>query len=111
MKYWLKFFDNDHNVIISTSTISFAGDDLNTTELRNRFNTNFVKNIQCKCVEISFLGNGVNRSFVAGIKQSKVLIIDSQTKKEYTPKEFSAQLEILDKILAGIEESVQYLLQ
>lgn len=111
MRYWLKFFDNDNQEILSSSTLKFAGDNLNIPELKNRFNTNFVKNTQCKCVKISFLGNGVNKSFVAGIKESKVIIIDSDSNKEYTPKEFSKELDTLENILAGNEEPIAYLTQ
>ena len=99
MKYWMKFLDNDSNPIIAISTMQFNGEDLNFSELKERFNKNFVQNSNCRGCEISFLGNGINKSFIAGFRNNSVVIIDTSNHKEYSSKEFSQQLYILENVL------------
>ncbi len=101
MKYWMKFYDNNNSELLSISTLNFMGEDLNISDLKQRFNKDFIKNKEVKAVKISFLdvSNKINKSFIAGFKNNSVVIIDTDSKKEYSPKEFSEQLNILDKVL------------
>ena len=100
MKYFMKFQTSD--TILSSSDKYFK--DLNIQELKNRFNSEFVQNKDCSAVTIYFKGNGVDKSFIAGFRNQndnsqKVCIVDMQTKKEYSPKEFSKELNILQTTL------------
>lgn len=95
MKYSMKFIDNNEVEMLSISTLLFLGEDLNIPELKERFNNDFVRNKECKGVIINFMGDGIMKSFVAGFRGKAVVIIDGDTKQEYTPKEFSAGLNTL----------------
>ena len=99
MKYWMKFYSNNNEEIISISDLVFTGVELNIAQLKDRFNKNFVQNKQCKGVKISFLGNKVSKSFFAGFRNGNVVIIDSDSRKEYSAPEFSAELNQLERIL------------
>lgn len=99
MKYWMKFYDNNE-LIISLSNLEFMGKDLDIPELKERWNTAFTKRL-ASCVEISFLGNKINKRFVAGWKNKKLTVIDTDNNKEYTPKEFSHNLNSIENILNG----------
>lgn len=101
MKYWMKFYDNKE-LVISLSDIVFMGKDLNIPELKERWNTAFTKRL-ASAVEISFLGNKVNKTFVAGYRDNKLVVIDTDTKQEYTPKEFSSNLNMIENILNGVK--------
>ena len=107
MKYWMKFYDNNDSELLLKSTLDFMGEDLNISHLKQRFNKDFVKNKEVKAVKISFLdvSNKINKSFIAGFRNNSVIIIDTDTKKEYSPKEFSEELNILDKLLNTRNES------
>lgn len=72
---------------------------LDIKELKDRFNLSFVKNKQCSAVTIRFVDNSIDKSFIAGFRNDKVCIIDMQTKQEYSPKEFSEALNILQETL------------
>lgn len=101
MKYWMKFYDNNDSELLFKSTLDFMGEDLDIFVLKQRFNKDFIQNKEVKAVKISFLevSNKINKSFIAGFRNNSVVIIDTDTKKEYSPKEFSEQLNILDKML------------
>jgi hypothetical protein len=99
MKYWMSFADNNNEEVWSISDKTFLGRDLDITELKDRFNRDFIKRPGIKGVEITFMGKGINRSFIAGFKNKHVVIIDLQSKREYTAKEFSVELNILDAVL------------
>ena len=99
MKYWMSFRNNDNVEDMNLSTINFTGENLSIPKLKERFNTNFVKNTSIKTVKISFLGNGINKSFIAGSRKGKIVICDTDTKKEYTPREFSIELNLIELIL------------
>ena len=90
------------NAVLPNSDNSFKS--LNIQELKNRFNSEFVQNKDCSAVTIYFKGNNINKSFIAGFRNQsdnsqKICIIDMQTKKEYSPKEFSEELNILQTVL------------
>ncbi len=77
---------------------------LNIQQLKDRFNSSFIKNKECSAVVITFVDKGVNKSFIGGFRNQddnsqKVYIIDMQTKKEYSPKEFSEELALLQTVL------------
>jgi hypothetical protein len=91
----MKFVDNNEVEMLSISTLLFLGEDLNVPKLKERFNNDFVRNKECKAVVITFMGDGIMKSFIAGIRDGVVVIIDEDTKQEYTPKEFSAGLNTL----------------
>ena len=101
MKYWMKFYDNNNSELLSISTLNFMGEDLNISHLKQRFNKDFVQNKEVKAVKIAFLDvfSNINKSFIAGFRNSSVVIIDTDTKIEYSPKEFSEELNVLDKLL------------
>ena len=101
MKYWMKFYDNNNSKLLSISTLNFMGEDLNISHLKERFNKNFVQNKEVKAVKIAFLDvfSNINKSFIAGFKNGSVVIIDTDTKTEYSSKRFSEELNFLDKLL------------
>ena len=105
MKYWMKFYDNNNEMIISLSDIVFMGKDLDVPEIKQRWNDVFSKKL-AKVVEISFLDNNVNKTFVAGYRGSSMVVIDTDSKKEYTPKEFSQNLSSIENILNGAKSLV-----
>ena len=72
---------------------------LNIKELKDRFNLSFVKNKQCSAVTIRFVDKNIDKSFIAGFRNDKVCIVDMQTKQEYSLKEFSEELNILQETL------------
>ena len=102
MKYWMKFYDNNNEMIISLSDLVFMGKDINIPEIKERWNDVFTKKL-AKVVEISFLANRINKTFVAGYRDNKLVVIDTATKQEYTPKEFSANLNSIENILNGVK--------
>ena len=101
MKYWMKFYDNKNSELLSISTLHFMGEDLDISHLKQRFNKDFVQNKEVKAVKIAFLDvfSKINKSFIAGFRNDSVVIIDTDIKKEYSSKEFSEELNILDKLL------------
>jgi hypothetical protein len=99
MKYWMKFYDKKE-LVISLSDLEFMGKDLNIPKLKERWNDAFTKRL-ASAVEVSFLGNKVNKTFVAGYRDNKLVVIDTDTKQEYTPKEFSSNLNMIENILNG----------
>jgi len=100
IKYWMKFVDNDNETILSISDLAFMGVILDIDKLKSRFNNDFVKNKACKGVQISFLGAGINACFVAGFnKEQDIEIVNTHTGVRMTSKEFSEQLNILERIL------------
>lgn len=100
MRYWMKFIDNSNEIMYPVSDTGFTGKPLSIPELKERFNSDFVKGT-AKAVEISFLGKGVNHTFIAGIRNKSVVICDTKTKREFTPKEFSEELNIIERAIAG----------
>ena len=72
---------------------------LDIKELKDRFNLSFVKNKQCSAVTIRFVDDSIDKSFIAGFRNNKVCIVDMQTKQEYSIKEFSEELNILQETL------------
>ena len=72
---------------------------LDIKELKDRFNLSFVKNRECSAVTIRFVDNNIDKSFIAGFRNNRICIIDMQTKQEYSPKEFSEELNILQETL------------
>lgn len=98
MRYWMKFIDNDNETMNLISDTGFIGKPLSIPELKERFNSNFVKGT-AKAVEMSFLDKGVNHSFIAGIRNKSVVICDTKTKREFTPKEFSEELNIIERAI------------
>ena len=72
---------------------------LDIKELKDRFNLSFVKNKQCSAVTIRFVDNSIDKSFIAGFRNDKVCIVNMQTKQEYSLKEFSEELNILQETL------------
>lgn len=97
----MKFYNNNE-MVISLSDIVFMGKDLNVPELKERWNTAFTKRL-ASAVEVSFLGNKVNKTFVAGYRNNKLVVIDTDTKQEYTPKEFSNNLNSIENILNDVK--------
>lgn len=97
----MKFYNNNE-VIISLSDLEFMGKNLNVPELKERWNTAFTKRL-ASAVEVSFLGNKVNKTFVAGYRNNKLVVIDTDTKQEYTPKEFSHNLNSIENILNDVK--------
>ena len=100
IQYWMKFYNNSDELVVSISDVTFLGKSFNLVDIKERFNRDFVKG-NSKVVEISFLGLGANKTFLAGIRDKKVLILDTDTKREYSPKEFSQELNILEGFLAN----------
>jgi hypothetical protein len=98
----MKFYDNSNEMIISLSDIVFMGKDLNVPEIKERWNDAFTKRL-ASAVEISFLANRINKTFVAGYRDNKLVVIDTDTKQEYTPKEFSSNLNMIENILNGVK--------
>lgn len=94
MKYSMQFFGNDNKVI---SSMSFKRE-LNVDELKEEFNNNFVRNGNIKAVQITFYTSTGMIDFVAGVRGNKVVIVDVISKKEYTCKQFSAELDTLKSI-------------
>lgn len=72
---------------------------LDITKLKDRFNMSFIKNRECSAVTIRFVDNNIDKSFIAGFRNNKVCIVDMQTKQEYSLKEFSEELNILQETL------------
>lgn len=95
----MKFYDKKE-LVISLSDLEFMGKDLNILKLKERWNDAFTKRL-ASAVEVSFLGNKVNKTFVAGYRDNKLVVIDTDTKQEYTPKEFSSNLNMIENILNG----------
>ena len=100
LMYWMKFYDNSDELVIDLSDVTFLGKSFNIVDIKRRFNEDFVKGT-AKAVELSFLGLGANKSFLAGIKDKEVVILDKDTRKEYSPKEFSQELNILNSVLTN----------
>lgn len=100
IQYWMSFYDNSDELIVSLSDLAFLGKPFNLVDIKRRFNEDFVKGT-AKTVELSFLGLGANKSFLAGIRDNKVVVIDTETKQEYSPKEFSQELTILEGFLVN----------
>ena len=100
IQYWMKFYNNSDELVVSISDVTFLGKSFNLVDIKERFNRDFVKG-NSKVVEISFLGLGANKTFLAGIRDKKVVIVDTDTKREYSPKEFSQELNILEGFLAN----------
>ena len=107
MKYWMKFYDNQNELMLSISSLTFMGDDLDFSQFKSRFNNDFVKGT-AKAVSISFLGNGVMKNFIAGFRGDRIFIVDTDSKKEYSVKEFSHELSLVEEILR-LKESVHLL--
>lgn len=99
MKYWMKFYNNDNELMLSISSLSFMGDDLDFSQFKSRFNNDFVKGT-AKAVSMSFLGNGVMKNFIAGFRGDRIFIVDTDTKQEYSVREFSEQLKVVEEILS-----------
>ena len=72
---------------------------LDIKELKDRFNLSFVKNRECSAVTIRFVDDSIDKSFIAGFRNNKVCIVNMQTKQEYSLKEFSEELNILQETL------------
>lgn len=100
IQYWMKFYDNSDELVVSVSDVTFLGKSFNLVDIKERFNRDFVKGT-AKAVELSFLGLGANKTFLAGIRDNKVVIIDTKTKQEYSSKEFSQELNVLEAFLAN----------
>jgi len=100
LQYWMKFYDNSDELIISLSDLTFLGKPFDLVDIKHRFNEDFVRG-KAKLVELSFLGLGANKTFLAGILDRKVVIVDKDTNKEYSPKEFSQELTILNGLLTN----------
>lgn len=98
MKYWMKFYNNDNKLMLSISSLTFMGDDLDFSQFKSRFNNDFVKGT-AKAVSMSFLGNGVMKNFIAGFRGDRIYIVDTDTKQEYSVREFSEQLNVIEDIL------------
>lgn len=100
IQYWMQFYDNSNELIISLSDLTFLGKSFDLVDIKRRFNDDFVRG-KAKVVELSFLGLGANKTFLAGILDKKVVIVDKDTKQEYSPKEFSQELTILNGLLTN----------
>ena len=98
MKYWMEFHNNKQ-IILSLSTTSFRGDVLDIDKLKERFNNNLLRNKEVVMCKITFLGNGVNKTFIAGYRNGKCVIVDTETKKEYSIQEYKKELDVLQNIL------------
>ncbi len=99
MNYWMQFIDKDSKIIPTSSDVTFVGNTLDIPKLKERFNRDFVKNPGCRAVKIFFMGNGINKKFIAGMRDGKAVICAMDTKQEMNSKEFSEQLDILENIL------------
>lgn len=95
--------DGEH--ILSTSDMTFMGRDFDYEELKDRFNTHFAKG-SAYAVKISFLGHGINKSFIAGRRDGKIVIVDTELKVEYTISQFRTGLKQLEDHLD--KEPVEY---
>lgn len=100
IQYWMKFYNNSDELVVSVSDVTFLGKSFNLVDIKERFNRDFVKG-NSKMVEMSFFGLGANKTFLAGIRDEKVVIVDTETKREYSPREFSQELNILEGFLAN----------
>lgn len=100
IQYWMKFYNNSDELVVSVSDVTFLGKSFNLVDIKERFNRDFVKG-KAKWVELSFLGLGANKTFLAGIRDNNVVICDTETKQEYSPKEFSQELTILEGFLTN----------
>lgn len=101
MQYLMKFQTKD-SIIDKISDVFPKS--LDIQELKDRFNESFIKNKECSAVVMYFIKNNLMKSFIAGFRNQqdgsqKVCIIDMQTNKEYSPKEFSNELNILAEAL------------
>lgn len=101
MRYWMRFIDNQGEDIFSLSTNTFMGDEWNLSAIKDRFNQNFVRNTSVRAVCLSFMHNNRRVEFLAGIRYGDVVIVNTKTKKEYTPKEFSESLNTIDQVITG----------
>jgi hypothetical protein len=108
-RYSMSFYDNNHDLIISKSDLAFTPKKLDVSELKNRFNSDFVKDKNTRSVMMTFYLGRLTKSFIAGIINKSVVIIDKSTMKEYRVSEFSKELNTLENILIGREEPVEYL--
>lgn len=97
MKYWMKFY-NGNEIDLSLSDTCFMGKDLNISELRRRFIDDFIFG-NLDMVKISFLDKGINKSFIAGFRKQAIVIIDVDSKKEFTTKEFNDSLDELEILM------------
>lgn len=97
MRYWMKFY-NGNEVDLSLSDTSFMGRDINISELQIRFINNFILG-HADMVKISFLDKGINKSFIAGFRDEGIRIIDMDSKKELTTKEFNDSLDELERLM------------
>lgn len=91
----MRFLDNNG---VSMSH-SFSEEEFNLPLLKEQFNSGFVKNNKVRACKMFFYGNNINSSFIAGIREGHVVIINTATKEEYSPKEFSNALAEIDNFL------------
>jgi hypothetical protein len=109
--YSMSFYDHNYDLIISKSDLAFMPKKLDISELKNRFNNDFVKSKDARAVEMTLSLGRLTKSFMVGIKNESVVIIEKSTKKEYSVSEFKKELDILENMLIGREEPVEYLVQ
>jgi hypothetical protein len=98
MKYWMTFYDNNQEKILSISDTTFIGRDVDISEIQRRFINDFTMG-NASMVKMSFLDNRINKSFIAGLRKKGIVIIDMDTKREFSTKEFNKELDILEEML------------
>lgn len=93
-------FSNNQGKMMSISDITFLGKQLDIPEIKRRFNEDFVKGT-ADIVQIDFVGDNINKSFIAGFRGQKIVICDMKTKEEMSIKEFGNNLNELNAIMSS----------
>ncbi len=83
-------------------------------EFKAEFNAGFVKNRQCRGVIITIVGTGVYTRLISGFVNDHVVVIDMDTRAQYTVAQFSAALDQIEPatqnlVKVGTDYNVQFL--
>lgn len=90
MKYQMTFMDENFKILFLSDV---APKSFNFTELLIRFLNHFVRNENCRY----FLLTIEDRRFFASSVEDKIVMIDFNTKEEYSPKGFMNEIISLEK--------------
>lgn len=111
LKYSMMFLDNQEVKLPHSFSLKPLND---LAEFKADFNQGFVKNRQCRGVIITIVGNGVYTRLISGFVNDHVVIIDMDTRAQYTAAQFSAALDLIQPatknvVKVGTDYNVQFL--
>lgn len=100
MKYWMRFYNNDRNLMASSDN-SFNGKDFDIIDFKERFNNEFVRNNKAWCCEMCFVHNEIVKKLVAGFRGKTVVVCDADSDKEYSISQFRDELQKLQDLFSN----------